>query len=161
MVTVGSVAREAAAEEFEFLAERYRGRRAAIREFTHCYPEYVFWIFPDGRLHNARNSHLANVPRGFDWIVRDVPDYGGFLRGRVARYAGRQLVVIYCRPEALAQPGPAVTQFLRGVSQLPVAVADDTLVISDNGDLYGTFADLRERGAAPHPRETTSTLTSS
>lgn len=66
MVTVGSVSREAATGEFEFLAEQYRGRRAAIREFTHRYPEYVFWIYPDGRLHNARESHLSNTPRGFD-----------------------------------------------------------------------------------------------
>lgn len=148
MITVGSIPRETAAAEFEFLAERYRGRRSAIREFTHRYPECVFWIYPDGRLHNARTSHAANVPRGFNWIVKDEPDYGGFLRGRVARYAGCQLVVIYCRPEALAAPGAAIQQLLRGLAQLPVAVADDTLIISDNGDLYGIYSDLRQRDTA-------------
>jgi hypothetical protein len=151
MVTVGSVSREEATTQFEFLAQRYSGRRSAIRDFTHSFPEFVFWIYPDGRLHNARDSHLANVPRGFAWITRDEPEYGGFLRGRVARYAGRQLVVIYCRPEALAIPGPAVIQFLQGVSQVPVAVEANTLVISDNGDLYGTYSDLQQRGAAEQP----------
>jgi len=38
-----------------------------------------------------------------------------------------------------------LTQFLSGVGELPVAVRDDALVISDNGDIYGTLNDLFER----------------
>ncbi len=142
MITVGSVSREAAAEQWEFLAPRYLGRRSAIRQFTHTYPEFVFWIAPDGRLHNARDSHRNHPPPGFAWIVRDEPDYGGFLRGRIARCGDRQIVVVYCRPEALAAAGPAVEQFVRGIGQAPVPVHPDTLVISDNGHVYGTYADL-------------------
>ena len=82
MVTVGSVTREAAAERFPFLAHKYPGRRAAIKAFTHRDPDFVFWIHPDGSLHNARDSHLRNTPRGYEWILDDEPDYGGFLRGR-------------------------------------------------------------------------------
>lgn len=145
MITVGSVSRTDAAQRFPFLAAGYRGRRAAIREFTHRDPEFVFWIAPDGRLHDARGSHLRHPPKGRAHILRDEPDYGGYLRGRAASQGEDQLVVIYCRPEALAEPGPKLRQFLTGIERLPVPVRDDALVISDNGDLYGTLSDLRER----------------
>jgi len=145
MITVGSVSRDEAAQRFSFLAASFRGRRAAIREFTHRDPELVFWIAPDGRLHDARGSHRRHPPKGRAHILRNEPDYGGFLRGRVASLCGDQLIVIYARPEALAEPGPKLRQFLTGSEQFPVPVRSDALVISDNGDLYGTMADLRER----------------
>lgn len=145
MITLGSVTREEAAERFEFLAARYPGRRAAIREFTHRDPDFVFWVYPDGQLFNARDSHLRNVPRGYEHILADEPDYGGFLRGRVASLFDDRLIVVYCREEALAAPGEKLTQFLRGVEQLPIVVRVDSLVISDNGDIYGTLADVMAR----------------
>lgn len=83
MITLGSVSRDLAAERFGFLADRYRGRRAAIKEFTHAAPEFVFWIFPDGTLFDAKDAHRRNMPRGFESILDDEPDYGGFLRGRL------------------------------------------------------------------------------
>jgi hypothetical protein len=143
--TVGSISREDAARRFPFLAVRYPGRRAAIREFTHRDPDFVFWVAPDGRLHDARGSHLRHPPKGHAHILRDEPDYGGFLRGRIASLGDDQLVVVYCRPEALAEPGKQVEQLLRGLARVPVPLRPDALVISDNGDLYGTVADLRER----------------
>jgi hypothetical protein len=145
MVTLGSIAREHAARLFPFLAENVRGRRAAIKQFTHRDPDFVFWIYPDGRVHDARDSHLKNPPRGFEHIVHDEPDYGGFLRGRVASQGGSQLVVVYCREEALASDGVKLQQFFSGIERLPVPVRDDALVISDNGDLYGTLDDVRQR----------------
>jgi hypothetical protein len=153
VITLGSVTREEAAVRFPFLAERFPGRRKAIREFTHRDPDFVFWIYPDGRLHNARTSHAAHVPRGHERILKDEPDYGGFLRGRVASLGTDQLVVVYCRAEALAHPGEKLDQFLRGMSQLPVPLRTDALVISDNGDLYGTLADLRHRATAASPSQ--------
>lgn len=145
MLTVGSVSREEAAARFPFLSPRFRGRRAAIKELTHRDPDFVFWIFPDGRLHDARDAHRTNAPRGHEHIIDDPPDYGGFLRGRVASSDDDQLVVVYCRPEALAADGPAVSQLLAGLRALPVPLADSALVISDNGDVYGTVADLYAR----------------
>ncbi len=145
MITIGSIPREVAAERFAFLAKTYGGRQRAIKEFTHRDPDFVFWIYPDGRLHNARDSHAKNVPRGFAYIVNDEPDYGGFLRGRVASLFGDQLIAIYCREEALAAAGGKLTQFLRGIAHIPVLVWEDALVISDNGDIYGTLADLQAR----------------
>jgi hypothetical protein len=146
MVTVGSVSREAAARRFPFLTENFRGRRAAIKAFTHRAPDFVFWIGPDGRVHDARDSHRRNPPRGFAHVIDDPPHYGGFLRGRVASEGGDQLVVVYCREQALAAPGPPLRQFLHGIRQLPVPVQEGALVISDNGDLYGTLDDVRRRG---------------
>lgn len=145
MITVGSVTREAAAQRFPFLASTYSGRRRAIKEFTHRDPDFVFWIFPDGRLYDARRSHRDNVPRGFEHILDDEPDYGGFLRGRVATQGTDQLVVVYCRAEALATAGDRLDQFLRGIAQLPIPLQDEALVVSDNADLYGTIADLFHR----------------
>jgi hypothetical protein len=140
------MSRERAAEVFEFLAPRFRGRRQAIKEFTHRDPEFVFWIFPDGRLFDARDAHRRHVPKGFEQIIDDHPDYGGFLRGRVARSPqGAQLLVVYCREDALAEPGEKLRQLLRGLEQLPIPLDADALAISDNGDLYGTIADLRAR----------------
>src|SRR5258708_3786736 len=143
MITVGSLKRDDAAALFPFLAEHYPGRRSAIRELTHRDPEFVFWIYPDGRLHDARRSHRDNVPRGFEHILKDEPDYRGFLRGRVVRL-DRQLIVVYCRPEALAAPGPALDQFIRGLQQLPIPIYADALAVRDNSDIYGTVPDLIE-----------------
>ncbi|MBK7055717.1 MAG: hypothetical protein IPH52_11815 [Leptospiraceae bacterium] len=52
-----------------------------------------------------KESHGKNLPRGYEHIVDDEPDYGGFLRGRVASNFGPQLIVVYCRPESLAEKG--------------------------------------------------------
>jgi hypothetical protein len=57
----------------------------------------------------------------------------------------QELIVVYCRPEALAAAGPKLTQFLQGMRQVPVPLADDALVISDNADIYGTLMDLEDR----------------
>lgn len=150
MITVGSITREQAADVFSFLSPHFRGRRNAIRSLTHGAPEMVFWIYPDGRLHDARSSHRANPPRGYEHIIHDEPDYGGFLRGRVVRYAGQhQLIVVYCRPEALASFTPSLTQLLAGLDQMPIPIDESALVISDNADMYGTISDLRERGLRP------------
>lgn len=148
MHDLGSVSRDEAARHYEFLAPRYRGRRAALREFTHRDPDFVFWIAPDGALHDARDSHLANPPKGHEHIVHDEPDYGGFLRGRVASTDEAQLVVVYCRSDALAAAGPPLAQLLKGLARLPVPLSDRALVVSDNADIYGTMADLEQRHAA-------------
>jgi hypothetical protein len=147
MLTLGSLSREEAATRFPFLAPRFSGRRRAIKDFTHRDPDYVFWIFPDGTLFDARDAHRTNVPRGYEHILLDEPDYGGFLRGRVASDGDDQLIVVYCLPEALAYAGEKLNQFLAGIGQLPVPTSDETLVISDNGDIFGTLHDLNKRAA--------------
>src|SRR5262245_3556629 len=134
MVTVGSVSRSDAARRFAFLAPSFSGRRKAIKEFTHRDPDFVFWIYPDGHLHDAHRSHRDNVPRGFESILDDEPDYEGFLRGRVASLGGDQLVVVYCRTEALASPGAKLDQFLRGLARLPVPLQARALVLTDTRD---------------------------
>jgi hypothetical protein len=140
------MARDVAVERFGFLAARFRGRRNAVKDFTHAAPEFVFWIFPDGVLFDAKDAHRKNVPRGYEHILDDEPEYGGFLRGRLARSVDSfQLVVVYCRAEALIAPGRPLSQLLSGLRQLPVPLDHDALVISDNGDIYGTIEDLMAR----------------
>lgn len=145
MITAGSIIREVAANAFPFLATHYPGRRNAIRDLTHRDPEFVFWIYPDGKLHDAKRSHRDNVPKGYEHILLDEPDYCGFLRGRVVRFNDHQLIVVYCRSEALAKTGDAIEQFLRGLEQMSVPIEDEALVISDNADIYGTVTDIWER----------------
>ena len=148
MITVGSVTREDAARRFYFLHEDIAGRRKAVNELTHKDPDFVFWIYPDGRLFDAKDAHIRNYPKGHKWILDDEPDYGGFLRGRVATGNNGQIIVVYCRPEALAYDAAKIGQFLDGISQLPLPIAENALVISDNGDIYGTIADMELRLAA-------------
>jgi hypothetical protein len=145
MITVGSVSRDKAARLFPFLAPDARDRRAALREFAHRDPELVFWVSPDGDLGDARHSPLQNPPRNFARTLGDEPDYGGFLRGRVVRSEGHQLVIVHCRPEALEADGPQVKQLLTGLTRAPVPIDEGALVISDNTDIYGTIGDLRAR----------------
>ncbi|RYX84547.1 hypothetical protein EON83_09350 [bacterium] len=145
MLSLGSISREDATTRFPFLAPNYRARRSAIRSFTHRDPDFVFWIYPDGKLCNAHTSHLQNPPKGFEHILNDEPNYGGFFRGRVASLLEDQLIVVYCEQDALASAGKKLQQFLLGVQQLPLLIHDDTLIISDNGDIYGTLDDLFER----------------
>lgn len=149
MITVGSVSRDDAALAFPFLAKRFSGRRSALKEFTHRDPDFVFWIFPDGRLFDARDAHRTNVPRGYEHIVNDPPEYGGFLRGRIASDDEAQLLVVYCLPEALAAPGAKLQQLVRGMGFLPVPLSPKALVVSDNCDLYGTWDDVVARAVEP------------
>jgi hypothetical protein len=145
LLTVGSIPRDQAASWFSFLAERFRHRRDAIRQLTHGQPEFVFWIYPDGQIHDARDSHLKNSPKGYAHIVHDEPEYGGFLRGRIVRLAEVQLIVVYCREDALASDRERLQQFVAGMSNMPVPIENDALVISDNGDIYGTLEDVVRR----------------
>jgi len=69
MITIGSVSREQASEDFTFHAGKFKGRRKAIKEFTHLAPENVFWIYPDGKLFDAKDTHKKNVPKGYNQIT--------------------------------------------------------------------------------------------
>lgn len=145
MITTGSITREEATNIFPFLSEKFDGRRKEIKTFTHTYPEFVFWVTPDGKLIDAKDAHKKNPPKGFEHILEDEPDYGGFLRGRVARQFEEQLIVIYCRPNALVNDVSKIQQFLHGILQIPVPLENTALVISDNGDIYGVISDLEDR----------------
>ena len=145
MITIGSVSRETASKRFPFLSEKYSGRRKDIKAFTHTYPEFVFWIYPNGALLDAKDAHKKNPPKDYEYILKDEPDYGGFLRGRVARQFEDQLIVIYCRPETLENQKNKIDQFLTGIRAVPIPLQADAIVVSDNGDLYGTIADLEDR----------------
>ncbi len=146
MLTLGSVTRPQAAGWFPFLAARYRGRRKAIKTFTHTDPDFVFWVYPDGRLFDARDAHRKHYPKGFAHILDDEPHYGGFLRGRVAtNLDGQQLVVVYCLPETLSTDLGGIEQLLTGLDGLPVPLGLDALVVSDNADIFGTLDDLERR----------------
>ncbi len=80
MITTGSISREKATGMFSFLAERYTGRRKALKDYTHTFPEFVFWIYPNGDLFNAKEAHKKNLPRGYEYILKDEPNYGGFFK---------------------------------------------------------------------------------
>ncbi len=149
-VTVGSIDRAAAAERLPFLAAKYKGRRNAIREVTHTQPDLAFWISPEGRFIDAREAHLKNPPKGFEHILHDEPHYGGFLRGRVAWYGDQQFVAVYVVSDALVE-GPALRQFVDVLRGFPTPVSASALVISDNGDLYGTVDDVIERDTLAPP----------
>ena len=145
MITSGSISREVAEVDFPFLAKDFRGRRKAIKDFTHQSPDFVFWIYPNGELFDAKDAHKKYQPKGYSHILYDEPDYCGFLRGRVASNFGKQIIVVYCRPEALNEDKTKINQFLKGVSKLPVPLQKEVLVISDNADIFGTLSDLKEK----------------
>ena len=145
MVTVGTITRKEASESFPFLAKKYRSRRKAIKEFTHLSPDYVFWIYPNGSLFDGKDSHKKNTPKGYEYILDDEPDYCGFLRGRVASNYGPQIIVVYCRKQALVNDQEKMKQFIEGISQLPIPIDEQALVISDNADIYGTVNDIKSR----------------
>ncbi|MEZ6196796.1 MAG: hypothetical protein R3F20_13900 [Planctomycetota bacterium] len=148
-LTLGSVSRETASVRFPFLAGHYRGRRKALKELTHFAPDFVFWIFPTGELFDAKNAHRDNYPHGYRHILDDEPDYGGFIRGRVATSIdGYQLIAVYCRSEALADAGEKLNQFVTGIQQAPIPISRDALVVSDNADIYGTLDDLIARAGS-------------
>jgi hypothetical protein len=58
--------------------------------------------------------------------------------------------VVYCRAELLIKDRATVNQLLSGLSHMPVPIDNTTLVISDNGDIYGTVSDLELWLATPH-----------
>ena len=111
MITSGSITRETAEVDFPFLAKHFRGRRKAIKDFTHLSPDFVFWIYPNGDLFDAKDAHKKYQPKGYSHILNDEPDYCGFLRGRVASNFGKQIIVVYCRSEALDEDKIKIDQF--------------------------------------------------
>lgn len=144
--TTGSVTRAQATQWFPFLAARFRGRRKALKEFTHTDPDFVFWIYPNGDLFDAKDAHRQNIPRGYEHILDDEPHYGGFLRGRVATNVyGQQLIAVYCLPETMTENLSKISQLLDGLSQVPVPLDAHALVISDNADIFGTLEDVKDR----------------
>jgi len=145
MITEGSLNRNELVEDFPFLEPTFSGRRSAIKEFTHLAPDFVFWIYPDGTLHDAKDAHRTNYPKGFKHILNDPPEYGGFIRGRLASNLGQPILVVYCRETALIDDKSKIEQLSIGLDQLPVPISRDTVVISDNGDLYGTLEDVENR----------------
>ena len=145
MITEGTLKRDELVEDFPFLAQSFSCRRSAIKDFTHLAPDFVFWIYPDGTLHDAKDAHRTNYPKGFKHILNDPPEYGGFIRGRLASNLGRPILVVYCRELALVTDRNKIEQLSIGLNQLPVPVSGDTVVISDNGDLYGTIQDVENR----------------
>jgi len=44
-------------------------------KLPHGVPEFMFWIYPDGKLHDAKTSHRAHPPPGFAHILKSEPDY--------------------------------------------------------------------------------------
>ncbi len=67
------------------------------------------------------------------------------LRGRVVRQLADQLIVVYCRSDALVDDPNRIQQFIRAMDQMPIPLDDSALIISDNADIYGTLADVRGR----------------
>jgi hypothetical protein len=63
----------------------------------------------------------------------------------VVRLNGNQLIVVYCRSEALAKAGGPVEQLTHGIEQMPIPIEDEALVISDNADIYGNVGDILQR----------------
>jgi hypothetical protein len=145
LIGCGSIPRTDASDKLPFLQVKYPGRRTEIRSNTHTDPLLVFWIIPQGDFSDARDGHIRNPSPGHSHILKDEPEYGGFLRGRVANYAGIVFVVVYCRADALKNDSARISQFASGVSQMPIPIPQDALVISDNGDLYGSILDLMTR----------------
>ena len=146
LVTVGSVSREAAAERFDFprgtvLRAPYRdpGAHAHVTRSSSSGPTLTVACMTPGRATGGASRRAA---RGSCVMSRTTA------ASRGAAWPGAQDGSSWScdrLPEALAAPGPPVTQFARGLEQAPVPMGLETLVIGDNGDLYGTYADLVQR----------------
>ena len=103
MITVGSVDREEAAIDFSFLAKNFRGRRKAIKEFNSPflqtmyfgYIQMVSFSMPETRIRSI-NQKGSSIYWKMSLIIVVF-----YVVGLPANY-GSQLIVVYCREEALA-----------------------------------------------------------
>lgn len=106
-----------------------------VGETFHIVHDLVLKCALSGSLHTRRGTpgsvKLRESPR--------------LSRGFTLLNYGSQLIVVYCRPEALASDRGKVEQFLDSISQLPIPPAPDALVVSDNADFYGFIADIEAR----------------
>jgi hypothetical protein len=146
-LTIGSVQRVEASTWFPFLADNVPQRVADLEAFVEDASETEIAIAKDGTLAEPQEVARASKRPGFAQIVRGEPAAADVMRCIIAQRLGRQLVVVYCRSEALAAAGPALTQLLQGLEQLPIPLDDDALIVSNLGDIYGTFDDVIERAA--------------
>jgi len=142
-ITVGSFSREQAAVRFPFLAHgrtRLHTQRA-VQQLTSTDLNYYYRIREDGSIHSQLN--LNNLER-FEQTGERV-DYESFLLVQIISMIQGQLVIAFSQREELAFPGPRVVQLYRGIEQFSVQVYETALVISDEGDIFGLFADFVAR----------------
>ncbi|MGD1841629.1 MAG: hypothetical protein ACFB0B_12140 [Thermonemataceae bacterium] len=145
MITVGSVSREEATQRFYFLERRFTGRKKAIQDFTHAHPEFNFWIDPTGKLWDAREAQRHRINKLPTDLPENVMQESDFLKGHLARQFEDQIIIVHCDQEALIDNQRKLKQLVVGIAQIPVFIHKDALVISDQGDLYGTLEDIERR----------------
>jgi hypothetical protein len=113
--------------------------RGAIRDLTHGTPEFVFWDFiPTVGFTTTHQSPSSSATRLRNTSSATNPITAVFLRGRVVRYAGQQLIAVYCRSDALASAYPVTfASSLADWSRCRYQLTISALVVSDNADIYG------------------------
>lgn len=149
-ITVGSLTRAEVSAKYRFLADEYKPgtTQRAIQQLSTSDPNYFFRIRSDGTIHSLLNLNELNPAVAH--AHGEAIDFDTFMFLQVINMIHGQLIIAYSELEGLAFPSPRLTQFVKAVQQISIPLAETAIVLSDQGDLYGTLADVkaRHRGTA-------------
>lgn len=144
-LTVGSVSRDEAEIAFPFLGlkvTREKTRRI-VQTLASRGESTYFRIDELGKLAGTSKAddldELAKLPSIPSSSRDDV------LHVQYTPNVHRDLLIVFGLHEELAGSNHIVKQLLAGISAMEPLVSDSALVISDEGDIFGTVADIRNR----------------
>lgn len=143
-ITVGSLTRKEAAERYPFLANEYTRLQTwrAIQALSSDVANRIFRICPDGTLYTGLD--LISFQRAVSKKI-DPKEFDDCIVLQAISLVHGQLFIVYFQVDALARKSPELEQVVIGLTKLPIYVSENSLVVSDQGDIYGIVADLFER----------------
>lgn len=151
--TTGTVTREEAAKRFHFLGNTCRkdSIMEAIKQLVKSNKSFHVWIEQNGSAEENSETdsieesiHLSSTQSG----ERKTKD-SDYIYVQIIHALHDQLIVVYFQSELLGFPGSQTLRFVKGMQSIKSPYDYSALVISDQGDLYGTMEDVVQRAKFP------------
>lgn len=142
-ITVGSIKRKDATIKFPFLSDkltRIETKRATQNLSSNDY-NCFFKIKPDGNIHTILDiKNCSEIYKSKENI-----NLNDFLFVQIIEMVHEQLIVVFYRVDEIAFPSLKGKQLIEGIKKVGLSIHKDTLVISDEGDIYGNLIDIANR----------------
>lgn len=147
--TTGTVSREEAAKRFHFL-DNTCGKDSimeAIKQLVKSNKTFHVWIGQDSS--TEENSETDSIEESIQLSStqggeRKTKD-SDYIYVQIIHALHDQLIVVYFQGELLGFPGSQTLRFVKGMQSIKSPYDYSALVISDQGDLYGTMEEVVQR----------------
>jgi hypothetical protein len=148
-VTAGSVTREEAARRFHFLVKDCgkNSVKEAIQQLVKTNKTFHVWIGSDGSAEECSETDAIEetIQLSINRDGKEKAKNTEYIYVQIIYALHDQLIVVYFQGELLGFRGSQTVRFVKGMQTIKAPYSDLALVISDEGDLYGTMEDIFER----------------